>query len=71
MEDSHDVIGTYNDLKKANEHAVWHLLVGGFWLSADEEAEVEVMEGGMISCAVQTDGSTGGFTTIFVRQAKR
>lgn len=68
--DVHDIAGTYDSLQEANEQVVQMFLFDGTYssgASAGYEADYEV-EGGALSCAIETDGSTGGYTQIYVRR---
>lgn len=69
MSDEAQVVSTHRSLYAANEHAVQHF-VETYMCAAVDEPEVEVGAGGMISCAVETDGLMGGNTTVYVRSAK-
>jgi len=67
--DEVQVVSAHCSLHTANERAVQHFLET-YMCAAVDEPEVEVREGGMIRCAVETDGSMGGNTTVYVRLAK-
>lgn len=67
MDGNHNVVGRYSVLREANEAAVQHFIDGGFLTAGLEAPEIEVMEGGRISCGIATDGSMGGYTTVYVR----
>jgi hypothetical protein len=69
MSDEAQVVSTHRSLHTANERAVAYF-VETYMCAAVDEPEVEVREGGMIRCAVETNGSVGGHTTVYVRSAK-
>lgn len=73
MDDSHEIVGTYTNLREANEKMADMFLFNGDYASgidADETPEYDVKEGGLLSCAIMTDGSTGGYCTYYVQRAR-
>ena len=71
MDDVHEISGTYHNLQEANEQVARMFLFDGDWSSgthAGYDAEYEVLEGGALKCAIETDGSMGGYTEIYVRR---
>lgn len=72
MEDSRNIEGTYESLQEANMQVANIFLFDGYFVSSDDPTyEVEGDGSLMIQC--HTDGSTGGYTEIFVESvpAKR
>jgi hypothetical protein len=69
MSDESQVVSIHPSLRAANERAVGYF-VETYMSAAVDEPEVELKNGGMISCTVETDGSLGGNTTVYVRRAK-
>lgn len=71
MDDSQVVVETYSSLHEANEGVAEHFLFGGSYSSGramGEEPEYEVLDGARLRCAIQTDGSMGGYAEIYVRE---
>ncbi|CAO2648961.1 Nn.00g099100.m01.CDS01 [Neocucurbitaria sp. VM-36] len=69
MEDSKRIAKICDNVQEANEEVVRLFLEEGYYTSgtyACNEAEYEVFEFGGLRCAIETDGSTGGFTEIYV-----
>ncbi|KAF1845799.1 uncharacterized protein K460DRAFT_355563 [Cucurbitaria berberidis CBS 394.84] len=69
MDNAHKITGTYQSLQGANEEVVRKFLFDGAWSSGIHmgyDPEYMVLEGGGLKCAIQTDGSMGGYTQIYV-----
>ncbi|KAH4990875.1 hypothetical protein HBI76_061870 [Parastagonospora nodorum] len=69
MSDESQVVSTHRGLRAANERAVGYF-VETYMCAAVDEPEVELKNEGMISCTVETDGSLGGNSAVYVRRAK-
>jgi hypothetical protein len=68
MPSSRDTVGTYESLQEANMQVANVFLFDGYYASSDDPTyEVEGDGGLQIQC--NTDGSTGGYTEIFVESA--
>ena len=68
MPKTKDVVGAYDSLQDANMKVVNEFLFGGYYASAIDEPRYEVEENGALRCEVNTDGSTGGHTEIYVKR---
>lgn len=64
-----DVVGVYERLQDANMKAAELFIFGGYYASADEEGTYRIGHIGDLRIEVYTDGSTGGWTEIYVRRA--
>ncbi|KAF2242566.1 hypothetical protein BU26DRAFT_128586 [Trematosphaeria pertusa] len=70
MEDTSDIVGTYRSLHLANLVAAEYF-IREFWdagEAAGEEPEFELREAGCLYTEVQTEGSTGGLGSVYVRR---
>jgi hypothetical protein len=64
------VVGSYGDLREANEAAVRHFVDGGFLAAGLEPPDIRIFEKTRISCGITTDESMGGYTTVYVRMVR-
>ncbi|KAF9692362.1 hypothetical protein EKO04_009711 [Ascochyta lentis] len=69
MPTTKDVVGVYESLQDANMKVANVFLFGGYYASGLDEPTYEVGDAGDLMCAVYTDGSTGGYTEIYVKRA--
>ncbi|KAJ8115672.1 hypothetical protein OPT61_g2742 [Boeremia exigua] len=67
MKDSREVVGTFKRLQEANMHVARVYLDDGYYDSGSD-ATYEVEDGVSLKISVMTDGSTGGYTTISVKE---
>jgi hypothetical protein len=64
------VVGSYGDLREANEAAVRHFVDRGFLAAGLETLDVRIFEKTRIGCGTTTDGSMGGYTKVYVRMVR-
>ncbi|KZM21597.1 uncharacterized protein EKO05_0008048 [Ascochyta rabiei] len=69
MPTTQDVVGVYESLQDANMKAANIFLFDGHYESGLYQPTYEVGDMGHLRCAVETDGSTGGYTEIYVKRA--
>jgi hypothetical protein len=67
MDTSMKVVGSYSDLREANEAAARHFVNGGFLAARLDSPDIRINERNKISCGTATDESMGGYMKVYVR----
>jgi hypothetical protein len=67
MDTSMKVVGSYSDLREANEAAARHFVNGGLLAARLDSPDIRINERNKISCGTATDESMGGYMKVYVR----